>query len=61
MVSLLPAFSCLVDCEQGKRVHGYIIRSGLESDVSVGTALIDMYTKCGNIEVAAASFDKISK
>lgn len=61
MVSLLPAFACLADPEQGKRVHEYIIRSGLESDVSVGTALVDMYAKCGNIEVAARLFDKISK
>eukprot|EP00253_Pinus_taeda_P035258 PITA_35258 len=61
MVSLLPAFACSADPEQGKRVHEYIIRSGLESDVSVGTALVDMYAKCGNIEVAARLFDKISK
>ncbi|PNX66919.1 hypothetical protein L195_g055348, partial [Trifolium pratense] len=31
----------------GCEVHGYVLRHGLESDVKVSSALIDMYSKCG--------------
>eukprot|EP01018_Ginkgo_biloba_P006645 Gb_37102 [translate_table: standard] len=59
MVSVLLACAHLGAPQQGKRIHDYIIRSGFESDVSVGTALIDMYAKCGNIEMARQWFDKM--
>eukprot|EP01018_Ginkgo_biloba_P023309 Gb_30523 [translate_table: standard] len=61
MVSVLPACAHLSDLQQGKLIHGYIIRSRFESDVCVETALIDMYAKCGSIEIARKVFDKMSK
>ncbi|XP_062209793.1 pentatricopeptide repeat-containing protein At4g35130, chloroplastic-like [Phragmites australis] len=36
----------------GREIHGYVIRHGLEQDVKVGTSVLDMYCKCG--EVASA-------
>jgi hypothetical protein len=33
----------------GKQIHGYSIRNQFQSDVFVGTALVDMYAKCGSI------------
>ncbi|KAF8398484.1 hypothetical protein HHK36_017413 [Tetracentron sinense] len=36
-----------------------ISRMGLESDVSVANALIDIYCKCGNLDFALQLFDKI--
>eukprot|EP01018_Ginkgo_biloba_P036697 Gb_40434 [translate_table: standard] len=59
MVSVLPAYAQLAALHQGKGVHGYIIRRGFESDVFVGTALIDMYAKCGSIDIARRVFDKM--
>eukprot|EP01018_Ginkgo_biloba_P037426 Gb_17091 [translate_table: standard] len=59
MVSVLLACAHLGVLKQGKWIHGYIIRSGLESNAFVGTALIDMYAKCGSVEIARQSFDKI--
>eukprot|EP01018_Ginkgo_biloba_P037264 Gb_00450 [translate_table: standard] len=35
-------------------------RSGLELDVIVGISLLDMYAKCGSVEVACHLFDKLS-
>eukprot|EP01018_Ginkgo_biloba_P036695 Gb_15537 [translate_table: standard] len=61
MVSALPACAHLAALQQGKCIHGYIIKSGFESDIAVGTALIDMYAKCGSIEIARQFFDKMSK
>jgi pentatricopeptide repeat protein len=52
MVSVLPAFSSLSDLQDGKCIHGYLIRSEFESDFSSSTALIDMYAKCGSVGFA---------
>lgn len=60
MVSVLPACAHLSALQQGRRIHGYIIRSGFNADVSVGNALIDMYAKCGNIGIACQYFDQMS-
>eukprot|EP01018_Ginkgo_biloba_P036678 Gb_33367 [translate_table: standard] len=56
--SILPACSNLAALEHGKGVHDDIIRSGFESNVFVGSALIDMYAKCGSIENAQKVFGK---
>eukprot|EP01018_Ginkgo_biloba_P021784 Gb_10478 [translate_table: standard] len=61
IVSLLPACTHLAALQQGKSIHSYIIRSGFESDIVTGTALIDMYAKCGSIDIAQKVFDKMSK
>eukprot|EP01018_Ginkgo_biloba_P019534 Gb_23934 [translate_table: standard] len=60
MASILSACAHLSALQQGKEIHGYIIRSETISDV-VGNALIDMYAKCGSIEIARQLFDKMSK
>eukprot|EP01018_Ginkgo_biloba_P026598 Gb_12372 [translate_table: standard] len=61
IVSVLPACAHIAALQQGKWIHDYIVRSGFELDASVGTALVDMYAKCGNIEIARQLFNKISK
>lgn len=45
--------------EQGKQVHACIINSGFVSDVVLGSALVDMYAKCGSIKEARQVFDFI--
>eukprot|EP01018_Ginkgo_biloba_P028667 Gb_13405 [translate_table: standard] len=61
IVSVLPACAAMSAQQEGKGIHEYIIRKRLESDVFVGTALIDMYAKCGNIGCACDLFDKMPK
>eukprot|EP00253_Pinus_taeda_P032881 PITA_32881 len=61
MVSVLPPCAHLAALQQGKLIHGHILRNGLEMDVSTGNALIDMYAKCGRLEIARRLFDKIPK
>ncbi|KAJ0254046.1 Pentatricopeptide repeat-containing protein [Hirschfeldia incana] len=47
---------------QGKWVHEVLKkRKWIESDVFVGTALVDMYAKCGCLETAVEVFEKLSK
>lgn len=47
VASILPALGKLNLSEQGKVIHGFIIKQGFEFDVIVGTALVDMYSSCG--------------
>lgn len=62
IVSLVGA---LLACSQvgflklGKSIHGYIVRR-LDFDRVSGTAVIDMYSKCGSLSCARALFDRIS-
>ncbi|EFJ34745.1 hypothetical protein SELMODRAFT_81698 [Selaginella moellendorffii] len=43
----------------GKVIHGMAGEKGLESDMVVGTALVNMYSKCGEIEQAKVVFDRM--
>nr|UPT48900.1 pentatricopeptide repeat protein AaPPR1035 [Agave angustifolia]UPT49142.1 pentatricopeptide repeat protein AaPPR613 [Agave angustifolia]UPT49192.1 pentatricopeptide repeat protein AaPPR1169 [Agave angustifolia] len=44
----------------GKEIHAYVIRNRYESPVLfVANCLIDMYSKCGDIDVARRVFDKM--
>lgn len=42
---------------QGRQVHAQIVKDGVVNDVFVGSALIDMYSKCGDVHVAKQYFD----
>ncbi|KAL3848688.1 hypothetical protein ACJIZ3_010570 [Penstemon smallii] len=57
VVSLLNACANLGAFEQGKWVHEYIKKNGIELNVIVVTAIIDMYCKCGSIELARKVFE----
>ncbi|MCL7050623.1 hypothetical protein MKW94_019713 [Papaver nudicaule] len=55
--SVLKAVGKLADVSKGRVVHNYVTELGLESNGLVGTALIDMYSKCGCLEDARLVFD----
>eukprot|EP01018_Ginkgo_biloba_P026615 Gb_19040 [translate_table: standard] len=60
IVSILPACGNLAAMQKGKEIHDNIIRNGFESYIFVGNALIDMYAKCGCVNIARQVFDKMS-
>ncbi|KAH9293007.1 hypothetical protein KI387_041794, partial [Taxus chinensis] len=60
-VIVLKTCASLAALEQGMQFHAQIIKSGYESDVFVGSALVDMYAKSGNIEDAEEAFDRLSE
>ncbi|OVA13366.1 Pentatricopeptide repeat [Macleaya cordata] len=45
--------------EFGKILHGYIEKAGLDQIVSVTNALLDTYSRCGNVEMARVVFDRM--
>ncbi|XP_019200207.1 PREDICTED: pentatricopeptide repeat-containing protein At2g36980, mitochondrial-like isoform X1 [Ipomoea nil] len=58
--ALFHACSCLGSLQQGQLIHAHLIKTPFETNVYVGTALVDMYSKCGTIADAQASFAGIS-
>jgi pentatricopeptide repeat protein len=51
-IGVLNACASEVALEEGRCAHEQIIQSGFESDVFVGSSLINMYTKCVSMEDA---------
>lgn len=57
--SVLSVCACMGDLRYGKEINVQVIKLGSEVDVFVGTALVDMYAKCGSIEIARQLFDEM--
>ncbi|KAJ8899260.1 hypothetical protein K2173_017292 [Erythroxylum novogranatense] len=54
--TVLSACASVATLERGMEVHACAIRACLESDVVIGSALVDMYSKCGKIDYASKTF-----
>ncbi|KAA8529376.1 hypothetical protein F0562_033825 [Nyssa sinensis] len=58
IVTVLSACASLGALQVGSSLHAYSIKEGLESsNVFVGTALLNLYAKCGNANSARTVFD----
>ncbi|KAG9439973.1 hypothetical protein H6P81_020138 [Aristolochia fimbriata] len=57
MVSVIAACSGLGASRPGRVVHGFVVVAGLNRDARVGSALVDMYAKCGDIQSARRVFE----
>lgn len=55
----LRGCSTLALFEQGKSIHGYAIKIGLDRDSYVSVGLIDTYAKCGRAGMARMVFDDL--
>ncbi|KAH7690728.1 TPR-like protein [Dioscorea alata] len=63
MINVLPLCAEIADLLQGRCLHAYIIRRGLDFtlDISVENALLTMYAKCGCIRSAVKIFDALTR
>ncbi|XP_042518011.1 pentatricopeptide repeat-containing protein At5g43790 [Macadamia integrifolia] len=61
IVALLDACADLGVLSQGIWAHAYVLRNNLSLNLFVGTALIDMYSKCGSVGLANQVFDQLPK
>ncbi|CAH8358796.1 unnamed protein product [Eruca vesicaria subsp. sativa] len=58
--SVLPACAHLSTLHLGKQLHGYVLRGGYSDNIFIDSALVDMYSKCGNIKAARKVFDRMN-
>ncbi|XP_020570945.1 pentatricopeptide repeat-containing protein At3g24000, mitochondrial-like [Phalaenopsis equestris] len=56
----LTACANLLHLDWGKHFHAIILKSEPIIDVFAGSALVDMYAKCGHLDAAKRSFDSLS-
>lgn len=59
LMTILPGCAALSVLAKGREIHAYAIRHLLASDVAVGSALVDMYAKCGCSDIARAVFEEM--
>ncbi|CAK8563867.1 unnamed protein product [Lathyrus sativus] len=59
--SMISACTGLGALEQGKWIHGYVERSGIELDSKLATTIIDMYCKCGCLDKAFQVFNGLPR
>jgi pentatricopeptide repeat protein len=59
LTSVLSACASLGAVDHGRWVHEYILTAGIKWDTHIGTAIVDMYAKCGYIETALEIFNGI--
>ncbi|KAL5734762.1 hypothetical protein ACOSP7_032623 [Xanthoceras sorbifolium] len=60
LMSILPACAQLSLLRLGKSVHCYALKANIDSDISIGTALVYMYAKCGFFSGALTIFNRMS-
>ena len=58
---VLPACAKIGTLENIKEIHGYIIRNGFQSHVSVGSVVVYMYCKCESVMDAHQMIEKMSE
>ncbi|KAM4108684.1 hypothetical protein ACB094_03G063700 [Castanea mollissima] len=61
MAILVHAAAEIGGLEQGKLIHSRVVRMQMKVDAFLGSALIDMYCKCGSIEIAFMVFRGLTK
>eukprot|EP00250_Pteridium_aquilinum_P014969 c22308_g2_i6 orf=3-1793(-) len=57
--SILKACASLFVLDQGRLIHLHILESDYDKDLFIGSALIDMYAKCGSITKARKVFNEL--
>lgn len=56
MLGVVSACAHLGALDMGRWMHAYIDRKRMRFSLNLGTALVNMYVKCGQIEIASALF-----
>ncbi|KNA23285.1 hypothetical protein SOVF_026300 [Spinacia oleracea] len=61
LMAIIPGCASLSAMAKGKEIHAYAIKNNMASDVAVGSALVDMYAKCGCLTLSKNVFDHMPK
>ncbi|KAK4736592.1 hypothetical protein R3W88_000289 [Solanum pinnatisectum] len=61
LISNLRSCASLLDASLGKQVHSHVVKANLGGNIYIGTALVDMYAKCGQLDDAELIFYRLSE
>jgi len=61
ITSVLHACACNGSLDQVKHVRDFVARNGLEFNLFVAKALMDLYAKCGNMGAARVVFNHMAR
>lgn len=61
MATVISACAHLGVLDLGKEIHLYVLQNGFNLDVYIGSALIDMYAKCGSLDRSLLVFFKLQE
>eukprot|EP00250_Pteridium_aquilinum_P021030 c25013_g23_i2 orf=922-3630(-) len=61
LVTVVKACTRAASLEEGKKIHGFIVKCGMTPNTFVFNALVDMYAKCGSLMDAMHVFEQISE
>ncbi|KAL5988884.1 hypothetical protein ACLOJK_026986 [Asimina triloba] len=61
IIGLVSAAAVMGSLSQGQWAHGWLVKIDVKLDAFLGSALIDMYSKCGSIERALTVFEIVSE
>lgn len=56
---VLTACSDLRSMKLGKEIHGFSVRCGIQDQIILGGALVNMYSKCGDLNAARIVFNRM--
>ena len=59
--SLLKGVACAVRYDVGRQVHCAVVKAGYGSNVYAGSAVLDMYAKCGRVGDACEVFESLPR
>ncbi|KAJ7960505.1 Pentatricopeptide repeat-containing protein [Quillaja saponaria] len=59
-VGVISACANLAAIKQGKEIHGLLVRKLFHTHLYAANSLLDLYTKCGRIDLASKVFDRIA-
>nr|CAD1828394.1 unnamed protein product [Ananas comosus var. bracteatus] len=57
IVGIICACSQLGDLRHGMEINGHVFRFELQKNVYISAALVDMYSKCGRLDIAVRVFE----
>lgn len=60
-VSILKGCSTAAALRQGKCIHAQVVSCSFESDIYIGSSLIDCYIKCGQLQDARKVYNSLPK
>nr|XP_010939494.3 pentatricopeptide repeat-containing protein At1g74600, chloroplastic [Elaeis guineensis] len=57
--SVLCACAAAAELEMGRGIHAWVIKCDAGDDVFVGTAIVDLYAKCSDMDAAVKEFSRM--